>query len=282
MLLMSTGISAAAYRTMRRTQSQRVIVEIGGIPICLRSDDADFRAMIERRYAGFVNPSAQPANEFKIYLDPPPTKVPDEDAHVFRNDSVWRIERGDFRAEWDAEAGSGYVRQSASPYAIDTVLRIVHTLVLSKQEGFLVHAASAVRNGRAFLFAGASGAGKTTIARLAPEDAKVLTDEVSYVRRQEGGYSAFGTPFAGELAKVGENMRAPIAALYLLAKGPRNRIEPVARAEAGRALLANILFFAEDAEYVKLVFQSACDFVGLVPVYRLTFTPNQQIWEMIA
>ena len=278
---MIAGTSLAASGTAPRTEPQGVVIEIGGIPILLRSGDAKFRAMLEQRYAGFLNPSAQPANEFTIYLNPPPTKIPDADAQVFRNDSVWRIERGDFRAEWDAEACRGYVQQSANPYAIDTVLRITHSLVLAGKSGFLLHAASASRNGCAFLFAGASGAGKTTLARLAPQDAKVLTDEVSYVRRQKDGYFAFGTPFAGELAKVGENIRAPIAALFLLAKGPRNRIEPVARTDAARALLSNILFFAEDPEFVKLVFHSACEFVGLVPVYRLTFVPNAHVWEMI-
>jgi len=37
-----------------------------------------------------------------------------------------------------------------------------------------------------------------------------------------------------------------VAALYLLAQGPENCVEPVPAAEAGRELLANMLFFAED------------------------------------
>ena len=122
----------------------------------------------------------------------------------------WRLERGDFRAAWDPAARQGHIRQSANPYSIDTVLRIVHTLVLARQGGFLLHAASAVRNGKAFVFAGASGAGKTTLSRLAPGDADVLSDEISYVRKEADGYYAYGTPFAGELARAGENLRAPL------------------------------------------------------------------------
>ena len=64
------------------------------------------------------------------------------------------------------------------------MLRIVHTLVLARQGGFLLHSASAIRNGKAFLFAGVSEAGKTTISRLAPPDATLLTDEISYVRKE--------------------------------------------------------------------------------------------------
>jgi hypothetical protein len=82
------------------------------------------------------------------------------------------------------------------------------------------------------------------------------------------------------LAKLGENTSAPVAALYLLAKG-ENRIEPVAVADAGRELLANMLFFAENQEMVHLAFRAACDFVGRVPVYRLTFMPDARVWEMI-
>jgi hypothetical protein len=144
-----------------------------------------------------------------------------------------------------------------------------------------LHSASAIRHGKAFLFAGVSGAGKTTISRLAPADATLLTDEISYVRKEDEGYVAFGTPFTGELAKLGENTSAPVAALYLLAQGPENRIEPVAVADAGRELLANMLFFAEDQEMVHWAFQAACDFVNRVPVHRLTFVPDARVWEMI-
>ena len=63
---------------------------------------------------------------------------------------------------------AGIFVQSANPYSIDAALRIIHSLILARQGGLLVHAASAVRNGKAFLFAGVSGAGKTTISRLAP------------------------------------------------------------------------------------------------------------------
>lgn len=264
-------------------QSNRhaLVIEIGNIPVRVRTANLAFFQMLENRYVGFVGATRRVDYEFEVDLAPADGLTADDDLRVLRRSGRWLLERGDFRAEWDPTSNHGRIRQSANPHSIDSVLRIVHTLALAREESFLVHAASAVRNGRAFLFAGASGAGKTTIASLAPKDAVLLTDEISYVRRQDGGYSAFGTPFTGELARVGENTRAPIAALYLLAKGPRNRIEPVDHAEAGRALLANILFFAEDAELVSLVFQSACEFVSRVPVYHLTFVPNPQVWEMI-
>jgi hypothetical protein len=264
------------------SRSDGIAVDIGGMPILLRTQDAAFRALLASRYAGFVGSSSSPRFEFDVDLVAPSAEMEsEEDVQVKMEDGQWRLQRGDFRAQWDPRAGYGRIRQSANPYSIDSVLRIVHTLILAREGGFLVHAASAVRNGRAFLFSGVSGAGKTTISRLTPPDAVLLTDEISYVRRDGEEYRACGTPFAGELARVGENRSAPIASLFFLDKGPQNRIESVDPPEAVRCLLRNILFFAEDTELVKLVFRSACEFVDRVPVKRLTFLPDERVWNMI-
>lgn len=259
-----------------------VAVDIGGMPILLRTQDAAFRALLEKRYAGFVRPAAEPVFAFEVDVIRPERAVStEEELRVWSEDGLWRLERGDFRAQWDPRVGRGKILQSVSPYAIDSVLRIVHTLIQAPEGGFLLHGASAIRNGRAFLFSGISGAGKTTISRLAPTDSVLLTDEISYVRRQGERYCACGTPFAGELARLGENAVAPIARLYFLAKGPENRIEPIETADALRMLLRNILFFADDADLVKMVFRSACEFLGSVPASRLTFYPDERVWDLI-
>ena len=263
-------------------QQHEIAIEIGGTPILFRTHDSSFREMMIDRYGGFIGFLSRPTLEFEVELVTPSGEMEsEEDAQVEMRDGLWHFRRGDFRARWDPGAGRGYIRQSANPYSIDGVLRIVHTLMLAPQGGFLVHAASAVRNGRAFLFAGVSGAGKTTLCRLAPPDVALLTDEISYVRREARGYHACGTPFAGELARVGTNCSAPVATLFLLGKGSENKIEVVNTAEAVRCLLRNILFFAEDAELVEMIFRSACDFVDRVPVRRLTFVPDTRVWDLI-
>lgn len=262
----------------------RAVIRIGGISIGVDTTDPAFLRMLHDRYEGFVEDSSGAPCDYEFDIDlhsPRGDMSPDDDVRVLRNGGQWRLERGDFHAEWDPTTGRGRVRQSANPYAIDAVLRIVHTLVLAKQGGFLLHAASAIRDGQAFVFAGVSGAGKTTIARLAPGDVHLLSDEISYVRREDGRYWAYGTPFAGELAKSGENMRAPLAAIYLLAQGSENRIAPVGSAEAARGILANTLFFAQDVELVQAVFMAALDLAQSVPVSTLTFVPEPKVWQLI-
>ncbi len=262
-----------------------VVVEIGAMPILVRTDNPEFLEILGNRYGSFVNPAAEPVFQFDVEIFPhgkvPGAIDPDDDLSVRFAAGRWVLERGDFYAELDLDLRRGRIRQAASPYAIDAAFRILHSLLLARQGGLLVHAASAVRNGRAFLFAGVSGAGKTTISRLAPPDATLLTDEISYLRPEGDGYVAFGTPFAGELATPGENVRAPLAALYLLAQGPKNQMELVGEADAIRAMLESVLFFAHDSGLVGNVFDSVCDLVQRVPVRRLTFVPDSRVWELI-
>jgi len=263
-------------------QADPVTIKIGGVAITIRTESAAFRRLLTDRYAGFVACTDFPDVELDIELfEPADAAASDEDLRLSLHGREWLMERSDFRARWNATNGRGFVWQPASPYAIDSVLRIIHSLILAKRGGLLLHAASAIRFGSAFLFAGVSGAGKTTIARLAPQDTTLLTDEISYVVRKEDGYYACGTPFAGELARAGENVSAPIKAVFLLEKGPNNRIEPVGEAQAVRSLLRHVLFFAHESGLVTEVFRSVCEFVNQVPVRRLIFVPDERVWNII-
>jgi hypothetical protein len=266
-----------------------LVIEIGGTAVRVNTADPQFLSMLLERYSGFIATSDAAEDdakddaeiEFDVELVASGFSGPNAEVRVTQDRGHWSIERGDFRAEWNPATRTGRIRQLAKPYSLDSVLRIVHTLVLAPQGGFLLHAASAIRNGKAFLFAGVSGAGKSTISSFAPADATLLTDEISYVRPYRDGYLAFGTPFTGELDKQGENISAPVAALYLLAKGPENRIDPVSPADAARSVLSNILFFAEDEALVHSIFHSSFQFAGQTPVSRLTFVPDARVWELI-
>ena len=262
-------------------KAHQVTIEIGGMPILLRTDSPEFAEVLENRYGGFVNPEAQPIFAFDVEIAPPGRVTYEKELRVSAAEGRWVIERGDFHAECDLASGKGRIRQPANLYSIEAALRILHSLLLALRGGLLVHAASAVRHGDAYLFAGVSGAGKTTITRLAPPDATLLTDEISYLRREGSGYVAYGTPFAGELGEPGRNVRAPLAGLFLLEHGAENRVVPVEKAEAVRGLMRHVLFFARDETLVKMVFQTVCDFVKNVPVRRLIFTPDQRVWELV-
>ena len=263
-------------------------VRIGGISVRLRAASAEFNTLMVDRFRGFIGSVDTPDYIFDVdilpftYTPDAPDELSDIEVSVRREDEGWHLLRGDFEARWDPATRHGTARLRANPYALDSVLRILHTVLLAEQGGMLMHASSVVlADGRAFVCTGVSGAGKTTISRLVPPGAHILTDEMSFIRREADGYYAYGTPFAGELATPGENIRAPLAGVFLLAQGPDNRIDDLSPAEAIRAVMTNILYFAKDKALTAKVFDNAIALAACIPVRRLTFFPDARVWDMI-
>jgi hypothetical protein len=261
--------------------TSHVIVEVGGVAVQLTTEDERLVAVLEDRFRRFLKPSAEPLFQFEITVVEDGTFDVDADLHVSGRHGHWIMQRGDFHAEWNVSERRGRIRQTLNPYAIDSVLRIVHTLVLAADGGFLLHASSAVRNGRAYLFTGPSGAGKSTIVGLAPRDVTVLTDEISYLKRNGDGYFAFGTPFAGERSELGDPASAPVAALFHLGRGLETRRDRLDEAETVQTLLRNILFFVDDPDLTARVLETACDFATRIPAFKLHFAPDDRVWRTI-
>jgi len=282
---MRTHASSAAPKlcSVARPQSApgSLTIEIGSLPVRLHSGDDAFLAALAARYSNFLRPESSPALEFDLEAAEPEPQSADEALDVRCEENVWQLARNDFRASFDLGTGRGRVAFVPNPYAVDTLLRVVHSLLLAPAQGLLLHASGGIRRGRGFLFSGVSGAGKTTMARLAPPDVRLLTDEISYLRRTDGGFRVFGTPFSGELGIQGENVSAPLAAIYLLEHGTENRMTLVQESEAARKLMRNTLFFARESQLVDGVFSTVCELADQVPVFRLEFVPQPRVWELI-
>jgi hypothetical protein len=268
-----------------------LVIEIGGAPLRVSMHDEALREAVCGHYAKFItaSPTAPP---FDLTVEVDAARFPDRatlsrDAHLSVRatfaDGLWRLERHDFRVALRPQTRKARLEQVESELAsTDAAMRMIHSILSVGSGGFLLHAASAVLGGGAYVFTGVSGAGKTTISGLLPPSATLLTDEISYILPDGGGFRAYGTPFAGNLGIPGENVAAPLKAVYLLAKGPQNSVEPINQRRAAAALLRNVLFFArDDQDLTTRVFEAICRLVQCVPVYRLTFAPTPAVWDVI-
>jgi len=251
-----------------RGPRQRFELSIGCVPLCLQMSDAQLYGAASTRYAAFTGSPVQPIN---IALD---------------DDAVAR--EGD-EAAFAYEFGGAALRVFPhgirfdgvkSEYALDSLLRILLSWQLLDLNGFLLHAATVIRNGKAYLFTGRSGTGKTTVASLSPKGS-VLTDEISLLRREDGVWRAYGTPFWGEFRAAGSNTSAPVAGIFRLLQAVENRLTPLRRADMLRALLPNVLFFCAETEANRRLLDILTEAATEISGYNLAFRRNSSFWEVL-
>lgn len=158
-------------------------------------------------------------------------------------------------------------------YPLDQLLLMYF---LATRKGILTHAAGLVRNDKAFLFAGASGAGKSTFSELlaAAKVGKLLSDERIIVREMDGTMLAFGTPWAGT-AGIAHNGRAPLAGIFFLKHGRSNQIEKLATGDALDRLLPLVSIPWYDPDTVERIIAFAKHLAATVPAYEMRFKPDR-------
>ena len=257
-------------------------LSIAGLAITVVTRDRDLADVVRDRYKGFLSTGADDWR-VEIAVQRAVASRPDGELRVARDgaSASFSVSRPDFAATVDLGARCARMTLTdANEYSLDSFVRILYSLALVDAGGLILHAASLVRDGRAYIFCGPSGSGKTTVAQLSP-DATLLSDELSIVRTTNAGPRAFGTPFWGELARAGEDQAVPIAGIYFLRQGPRHAAAAVRPKDALQRLLPNVLFFARDATLTASVLRIAATLTDAVPCFDLEFRRDPGFWEVV-
>ncbi len=259
---------------------------------------------LRERYAAFQADDAAPAWQVTVALDP---DLGDTGAAWVRHEGPRTIFRVAAFEGWiDLATQRATVctpSEARAPSAVERTLAYILMQVLPREHtGLLLHASGIAMDGRGYVFTGPSGAGKTTVARLAQGYAEVLNDENVVVRAapllprpptplpsggdEAPGWNLESTPFWGtstppELIRR-VNRCVPLAAIFTLAHTPDFRLTRLSPAEAVMALLGTEKVATERPESAAAWLTAAERLIATVPVYRLGFRPTAELWEFLA
>jgi hypothetical protein len=163
-------------------------------------------------------------------------------------------------------------------YPLDQILLMY---ILARRQGALLHAAGINLNGKGYIFPGKSGAGKSTITRqfAALEDAGLFSDDRIVVRKIEGDFKAYGTPWPGE-AGIALNKSEPLSAIFFINHGSANQIKEITPQEALARLLPVTSIPWYDREVMDEILTFCADLISSVPVYELDFVPSIEVVEV--
>lgn len=168
--------------------------------------------------------------------------------------------------------------------AVENLLRTLTAYDLVARGGALVHSAGVVHHGKAVLFVGRSGAGKSTTARICRElGIQVLSDDMNAILpSEEGGFEVRRVPFTGVLdLPQTASTRAPLAAVFRLVQSETIGAEALPAAELLSQLLVCSPYVNADPMRRDALISNLGACVDQVPGYSLRFKPDPSFWPRV-
>ena len=150
---------------------------------------------------------------------------------------------------------------------------------LLKHDGFHLHSSAVELEGRAYLFSGPSGTGKSTHTRLWQqifgEAAQVFNDDKPALRCLAGRWFAYGTPWCGKDG-INQNKKVPLGAVCFLKQAGENRIRRLPPQEALTKLMGQTIHRITKMENLDLMLSHLEKLVQMIPVYELENRPEPE------
>lgn len=152
------------------------------------------------------------------------------------------------------------------------ILRNVCRVILEKHSGFFFHSSALMLDGEAYVFTAQSGTGKSTHTSLwrkhFGERVVMINDDKPIIRKVGGKFFIYGTPWMGK-ADIGNNVKAPIKAVYVLKRGDKNSAERVTFREVFKEIFeATVL--PDNAHATNELLSLFDEFFSSTPIFRLT------------
>lgn len=146
--------------------------------------------------------------------------------------------------------------------ALSSLLRIVFSMAVPFHGAVSVHASCVEEGGKAYMFMGRSGTGKSTHSRLWMENVpgiSLVNDDNPIVRVSADTCIAFGTPWSGKTPCY-RNVGYPLCGIVRLVQSRENLFHPKSDVEAFATLLPGCSVIRSDEH----LFDAACDVLARV------------------
>jgi hypothetical protein len=162
------------------------------------------------------------------------------------------------------------------------VLELLMINYLAQSRGTIIHSCGIKLGDKGILFVGESGAGKSTLAKLwhQAEDVDILSDDRTIVRKKDGKYWIYGTPWHGE-AKFGAPYTAKLDRIYFIQHGAANSARQMRSAEPVQNLLTCSFPPYWDPEGMEFTMDFFSDMTATLPCYELFVKPDMGVVEYI-
>ena len=110
------------------------------------------------------------------------------------------------------------------------------------------------------------------------EDARILNDDKPILRKENGRWYAYGSPWSGKTS-LNINMRVPLGGICLLNRGIENEIEPYGGTKAAMELLDQTSRVG-GPEYRGILLEMMNELLADIPVWTMKCNPTTDAARM--
>ncbi len=262
----------------------RIVLKIGPIAVSIHTNEPAWHPLLKERYKSFLIKKPLKAIA-SIELKTAEERTGKRQLTVKSTLDGHEISRNDFHSTSDMYFKRTSLSCLPNVYSFDSWLRVFITAAYSTRGMVLVHGASTGFRRKAYLFAGVSGRGKSTITRKLGIDA-ALSDELTLLSTKGKKVFAHSTPFWGELARpeTAGPVSLPLGRIYYLKHGPKLSDRSLTPAGSFAYFMTTILFFSTDAGSVNGMLDTAVNIIKHTGAATLAFslkTGREQICRLL-
>jgi len=158
--------------------------------------------------------------------------------------------------------------------------QILFAPLLAERDGIILHGSGLIFKEKGYLFVGHSDAGKTTLVKIFNHHAKILNDDRMIVRKENGSFYLYGTPWHGELSLVAPD-RVPLKAIFFLNQAKENKIEKAEGLDAFKRLYGCTIKALVTGRWAKKALDICQELSREVPCYDLYFDKTEGVISTI-
>jgi len=247
------------------------------VAIC--SDYPPLQKWLEETYSGFITDN-RPHLRCNLHFDTPLHEKTREDRFLAMAPARNVSETG----ELEFKVSSSY---PAEFFWLILQVCLRHAIAVKRPIDLLLHASGVIHQGKAYLFTGASGAGKSTVCKLLAGDPSfsILHDEVIAISRDDNCFRAWSTPLRGEIGNK-KCLGAPIQGIFFLKQDMTNYTTGLNHKKVAELLCYSMItpkYVAADSpsNRVGISLAQLLALAAIVPGYELHFRPEKAFWDCI-
>jgi len=165
---------------------------------------------------------------------------------------------------------------------LEILFRSCLSFLIEDSGGTMLHASGVMKEGRAWVFVGPTGAGKSTIAEeFAGGGVPFSLDRVVIEKCVDGGYMAHSTPFSDTSRILTGPVSAPLAGVYYLEQADHTALESMPPFEMLALLVSQSVSFSRDPKRVSATIGILSDLIEDNMVRKMRFREDSGFWRLL-